>query len=252
MIDLVRATHAEALKLRRTLALWTVVIAPVVTVAMMTANLLSRARPVHLPRDPWTSFVTEGILFLWCILALPLHVTLQAALLSGLEHAEGTWKHLFALPIPRWTVYAAKLLAGALLLAASCVALGALSLVAGLVVGALRPEIGFPPGVPWGSVASEVGLIFLATWLMLAIQVWVSLRWSSFAVPSAVGIAATVAGLVLGISGGAPAWTHYYPWLLPFQSVVRGVQTAPLAVGVIGGLLVAAAGCWDVTRRDVV
>lgn len=94
-------------------------------------------------------------------------------------------------------------------------------------------------------------MIFLASWLMLVIQAWVSVRWSSFAVPCAVGVASTVAGLVLGISGGAPAWTHYYPWLLPYQSVVKSGQTAPLIVGVVGGVVVAIVGCWDVTRRDV-
>lgn len=178
-------------------------------------------------------------------------MTLQTALLSGLEHAEGTWKHLFTLPAPRWTIYAAKVLMGVALLALSCVALGALSVAAGLFVRAARPEIAFPPGVPWEAVASEVGLVFLASLLMLAIQAWVSVRWSSFDVPCTVAVAATVAGLVLGISGGAPAWTHYYSWLLPYQSVVRGGQTGPLIVGVLGGILVAIVGCWDVTHRDV-
>jgi hypothetical protein len=56
--------------------------------------------------------MVNPVLFLWCLLGLPHLVALETALLAGSEHRENTWKHLFALPIPRWTICAAKLLVG--------------------------------------------------------------------------------------------------------------------------------------------
>jgi lantibiotic transport system permease protein len=64
------------------------------------------------------------------VLALPLFITLEVALLAGLEHGQDHWKDLFVLPIPRWTIYTAKLATAALLLALSLVLLGVGVLVA--------------------------------------------------------------------------------------------------------------------------
>ena len=53
-----------------------------------------------------------NVLNLWAILALPLFITLETALLAQTEHSEKHWKHLFALAVPRWVYYAAKWLTG--------------------------------------------------------------------------------------------------------------------------------------------
>ena len=51
-------------------------------------------------RDPaaaWLMFARASSV-LWVFLMLPLFVTLESALLAGLEHGERQWKHLLALP----------------------------------------------------------------------------------------------------------------------------------------------------------
>jgi hypothetical protein len=106
MIDLLLATRMEVFKLRRTLALWASVLVPAAVVAMTTAMNLSRASKTQFDPDQpngWDSLMLDLVLFLWCLVGLPLFVSLEAALLAGLEHRENTWKHLFALPIQRWT-----------------------------------------------------------------------------------------------------------------------------------------------------
>src|SRR5919202_5118550 len=108
MIGLLRATRIEVFKLRRTLALWAAILVPLAVILMTTAMNLSRATGSQFDPDQpnsWDSLMLDLVLFLWCLVALPLFVALETALLAGLEHRENTWKHLFALPIQRWTMY---------------------------------------------------------------------------------------------------------------------------------------------------
>ena len=94
MIVLVRALSAEILKLKRTLALWLVVIAPsVIVVTRFLEWTRYGERMVYLDVNPWTRFA-QSILTIWGMLMLPLFIILEMALLSSYEHAEKQWKHL--------------------------------------------------------------------------------------------------------------------------------------------------------------
>jgi hypothetical protein len=65
------------------------------------------------------------------------------------------------------------------------------------------------------------------------------------------GIAMTVAGMVV-INW---EWGRFYPWALPglvANSFMEGTMPiAEILVGSVGGLVVAIAGGWEFTRRDV-
>ena len=127
MKPLLRALHAERLKLRRTLAGWLCLLAPLVCVLLGTAAFWSA--PGGVQRN-WTMLLTV-VLGIWNGFLLPLFVTLEAALLAGLEHGNAQWKHLLALPLPRGAHYAAKL-----------VVLVVLSMLATAIVVALVPLAG--------------------------------------------------------------------------------------------------------------
>ena len=88
---------------------------------------------------------------------------------------------------------------------------------------------------------------------MITIHTWVSLRWQSFTVASAVGIIATVVGFIVINS---EEFSGYFPWSLPLRAagpLVMDVAEAPLAlpIGLVGGVVVSLLACWHVTRRDV-
>ena len=90
MTALVRALWAEQLKLRGTLALWMCLVAPALVVGLYVLQILTRftggaARTPPPPAEAWLMFA-QSALGLWAFLMLPLLVTLQAALLAGLEH----------------------------------------------------------------------------------------------------------------------------------------------------------------------
>jgi ABC-2 type transport system permease protein len=100
-------------------------------------------------------------------------------------------------------------------------------------------------------ILQRCGLIYLGCWLIIAIQTWVSMRWPSFVVASAVGITFTVAGIMVVQSD----WGSFYPWALPgllINQLGKGdAYTAELLFGSLGGIVAALIGGWDVTRRDI-
>src|SRR5690349_16013582 len=108
MTSLLRALHAELLKLKRTLAVRMIFVAPLL-VALLQFFIALNQRRVPANFKLWEAVFRNG-LTVWAIFMLPLLITLETALLTGIEHSEKQWKHLLALPVPRYTIYAAKLL----------------------------------------------------------------------------------------------------------------------------------------------
>jgi hypothetical protein len=246
------ALKAEQLKVKRTLALWLAPLAPMVIVGLQLAIVLQRESYYRQQdvSDAWGQY-GEQTVFLWSLLMLPLFVTLETALLSNLEHGNQQWKHLFALPIPRGALYAAKQLSGMAVIGLSTVSLYVLLVASGLGLRVLTPGLGFEAAVPWAQLLKYVAMAYLASWLIISIHTWVGLRWHSFAVASAVGIGAVVVSVVLFQSD----WGQWYPWTLPgilTSGLAEGiVPLDKLAMGSLGGVAVALAGGWEVTRRDV-
>lgn len=251
MTAAVRALRAETLKMKRTLALWLVVIVPLAMVGLEFVSMVQRGEYyLRQFEDPWIRFGQQMLLF-WALLALPLFITLETALLGGLEHRNDQWKHLSALPLPRWTVYVAKQVAGMALIGLSIGVLVIFTVLAGLGLQAFKPGIGFTDEIPWGRLIRFAVGVYLASWLIISMHTWISLRWRNFVVATGVGIAATIGALVIAGSDLAA----FYPWTLPgmmSDTFITGeVQWTGLIVGSLGGIVVALWGCRNVTRRDV-
>jgi lantibiotic transport system permease protein len=116
-MSLIRALHAETLKLKRTLAFRMIFVAPLLVVALQFFIAWKQPRP-GAEFNLW-DMVARTSLSVWAVFMLPLLITLETALINGVEHGEKQWKHIFALPVPRHAVYAAKFLIAQALAAAS-------------------------------------------------------------------------------------------------------------------------------------
>lgn len=244
-----RALSAEGLKLRRTLTIAMVFIAPLFPVLLHVLIALTAGDRRPPEGYSWES-TRRSTQFLWLFLMLPLYVSLQTALLGQLEHAPGTWKHLFALPVPRWSVYAAKFLVAVALLGASSLVLAVGMIAVGAGLRAIDPGFGFHGPLPWSDTLGDALITFLASWLIVALHGWVALRWQSVIVALGCGIVATVAGALISQS---ERWSRVYPWSFPVAAVgLNGPpSTSVVVVGVLGGIGVALVALWDLSRRDV-
>jgi hypothetical protein len=252
MSNLTRALWVELLKLKRTLALWLAVILPLGVVAIQFLGTVQRAEfyvAQGLP-NPWLEFGGQTIFF-WTLLALPLFVTLETALLGGLEHSGDHWKQLFARPVSRGAIYGAKLVAAMALVAVSLLALVIQLVVAGWVLSLILPELGFGRAIPWREFVIQIGIAYLGCWLIIALHTWIALRWQSFVVASAAGILLTVAGMI-AINA---EWGTYYPWALSAMALnslqENGSFARELAFSGVGAAVLALFGGLEFTRRDV-
>jgi hypothetical protein len=253
---LLRVLHAEVLKMKRTIALKMVVLSPAVIV-LLILFLASQAPYSTLnlsgTRNKWT-VLANLTLRVWAALMMPLYITLETALIAGLDHSENQWKSLLARPVPRWTLYVAKLVVVTAMTAASTLVLLCGILIDGAILARVQSEAVFGFPVPWTAILRDGAQIMGLAFLALTIQHWVSLRWRSFSVAIGTGIVATVAGgFAVAASQQDGGWPQYFPWALPMLVLAKRPHNieAALFISSALGVAVAAAGCLDFCRREV-
>jgi ABC-2 type transport system permease protein len=256
-MTLLNVLNAEMLKLRRTIAVPMVVLAPTliaVFLFVMGVNAPFSTLNRNGVAGEWTALTRASLRF-WVSLMLPLLITLESALLAGLEHSESQWKSLLARPLPRWNFYAVKLLVGLALIAISSVVLVLGILLNGMILPRVQPELLFALPIPWLNIARQGTEVFCLAFLLLAIQNWIALRWKPFSVAVGAGIVGLVTGFFMFVSGQQGAKElQLFPWSLPML-VLGNTTSLDVATGlifsVIAGTVVAAVGCWDFCRREV-
>jgi len=256
-VTLLNVLNAEMLKIRRTVALPMVVLGPALIalfIFVMGVNAPFSTLNRNGVSGEWAALTRASMRF-WASLMLPLLITLETALLAGLEHSEGQWKSLLARPLPRWNFYAVKLVIGLVLIAISSAVLVLGILLNGAILPRVQPELVFALPIPWLDIAGKGAEVFCLAFLLLVIQNWVAVRWKSFSVPVGVGIVGLVTGFFMFVAGQqGMKELQLFPWSLPI--LVLGSRTS-LDVGSglifsgIVGIFVAAAGCWDFCRREV-
>ena len=244
-MSMLRVLHAELLKLKRTLAFRVIFVLPLL-VALLQFFALLRSRQFAPGFKLWET-LPSNMLAVWAVFMMPLLITLETALLNGIEHGDRQWKHICALPVPRHAIYLAKLIVAQGLTAVSTLILCVLTALVGLAVMRLRPELAASGPVPYGWLAKYACLVWLAAWLIIAIHTWVSIRWSGFAVALGVGIGGTFFALFAASASAG----EYYPWLLPMNVLKDERFTTALLLGVGGGVVAALLGCLEFVRRDV-
>ncbi|GAA4014503.1 hypothetical protein GCM10022408_29640 [Hymenobacter fastidiosus] len=212
-----RCLAADYRKLRRTPALWLALAGGALPVLLNFAIFFFKGQYLVKPgENPWPQYVSMS----WqtaSLLLLPLFVVMLTGLLANVEHRAAGWKHLYALPVGRGAVYVSKLLVVLQLTVAAQVLYAALLLAAGMILGRVRPELGFQTeSVELGAVALMLGHTFLATLGMLGVQYVAALWWRGFVGPLALGIGGIVSALTL------LRWEHVD--LIPYAAPARALQ----------------------------
>ena len=238
----------EGLKLKRTLALAMVVLAPIVVVFLH--GLIGYAGGASLGRGgrpAWPQLVNNAVA-MWTLLMMPLFITLETSLLAGLEHG-GNWKSALTLPVPRWMLYAAKLLLAILLLWGAHAVLVMGIYGAAVILRAVQPALGLTD-LPFEPLTRPMLAVSAAALLGLAIQHWVSLRYHSFPAAIGFGMFAMVSGFVAANSAD---WGRLWPWSLPLHAMrsAEAHDTGLVVAGLVGALIVGLAGCAGFTRREI-
>ena len=237
---LIRTLSAETLKYRRTPALWLALLGPAGLAGLFA--LMHALNPVTLPAAQRWDWLAGNLFQTWAVLFLPLGTAILAALSTNLEHAENHLKHILTLPPPRWLVYSAKLIAVFGLVLSGSVVLGLSYVLVGVLIGASTP-------IPWDTAFRIPLTAFAALAPVLALGVWLGMRWRSFVVGLGVGLGGTVVGLIAMRS--STYWV-FIPWAYPALATqpdtAKAIQALSLAA--LLGVLIILWGAFDFTRRD--
>ena len=219
----------EFRKLNRSLALLLAFVAPALIAAFTFFLMLRDSAPKSY--DNWL-LTGEGI---WAFFMLPMSVTALTALVAQMEHGPKSWDHMRALPLPRWRLYAAKAVSVIAVVALMSVLTLALTWGAVEAASALKPAVRPESAPDLAKHALILVKMLGASMLLIALQLWMALRFASF-VP---GLALGIGGTFFAVVATSAKAGVFMPWQMPVNMVIpeAGRAETALALGGIGGLL---------------
>jgi hypothetical protein len=243
----------EITKLKHSSTLWSSLIFPAFVLMVALMNLLGDyahwiPRPPRPPLDEWNTAL-RPLWTIWVAAVLPFLIAMETAGLASPEHAGKHWKQLYSMPIPRWSIFAAKTMVCALLVGVSFLIFGVGVIGLGLLRSGLF-HLQMAPWIPWGMMLRVAGRAYLASSAIIAIQMWLSMRVSGFAIPVGAALGATLAGTALGPLHLIGWW----PWLMPFDSLPWGIDhvPAPAIVSPVAFVVLTVFAGWRLSHSEIV
>jgi ABC-2 type transport system permease protein len=221
----------EFIKLKRSLVLLICFAAPLCAAGFEIMILLGRPGP-----RPWIQVLGEGAA-VWAYFLLPMAVTALTVLVAQIEHGPRMWNHLMTLPRLRAEIFAAKIIAVVALLAFMTLVLYVALYGALIAAAALIPGVSLTGDAQWADTLSSLFLMDGAALTMTVVQLWLALRFRSFALPLVVGIVGTFLALAIQ----AAHQGIFLPWLAPAYTftITKPSSLAVVIFGYVGGLALA-------------
>lgn len=234
---------AELIKLRRGSAPYILVGGPALLGLLIFLSMTG-------PRPPgsWDQ-VLSGTLQLWTLLILPLSATMFAASYAQMEHRAHGWDFLAAAPVERWKIYLAKIVVAlfGLFLLQLCYLFGVVA-SAGLSSMLFQKDLG---DLDLITAMRASALIWVASLLMMAIQLWASFRLSNFVAPFMVGMTGAIVAIAAVLSRRAEA--DYLPWAFPGHAFTLPAEPnlPTLLASALGAAVVLLLMTIDLVRREI-
>jgi hypothetical protein len=241
----------EWIKVRRTLSFYLCIGAPLLITVIMFLLFYSEGESVMVwaEGDRWLHFA-KMIQTYWAFFFLPLLITLQTALMAGIDHRGQMWNLIYTQPVRRLDVLRAKFFSCFFIMGVSQMLLCPLTIAAGQILRVVNPALGLGDQIPVGEILLLNATVFGLSFLAMAIQIWISLHWDSFITAVSSGVIATVTSIVMANSKIA----KFYPWAMPgllanhyFRMDYPWINLL-YSLGV--GLLVILAGLLDMVSKE--
>jgi lantibiotic transport system permease protein len=226
MLYLLKGIQTEWIKTRQTFVILYVVLCPLLLSVLTFLAFALRTisiNPEEGAKIPdinyWEMFISGGYATL-SYLFLPLFIVLLNTMLYAREHQGNMWKHLYALPVPRWSVFGAKSLYSVILLAVSFVLFIVFLTIAGYLVDFVNPFYKFSTHDNLLGKHLTISVrIFIGGLGIWAIHNWLSLRFKGVGVSMGLAIASiVVTPLVLMGESRMGDWIYVYPYLHAFKA----------------------------------
>ena len=219
----------EFIKLKRTFAFWLTIISAILfPILFFIAYFLKhKTNTPEIGINPWEKFMTtqieNSIPFF-----IPMFIVLITSLIMQIEHKSLGLKHLFALPIPKWSVYFGKLTIVIFAIITTYVYYYIAILLTGALLGLIYPDLAFLNFQPEHLKFIKILFTsFIASLGIIGIQFWLSFRFKNFIVPLGFGMFLAIIGIIIS---QAPQ-SIYFPYSFSVLSVSL-VDKMPITFGV--------------------
>lgn len=217
--------HSEYYKSRKTLGFWCAIILPVLLCTLVTWGVYSKADRLSKlpPMMLWFTY-TSIILNIMGSLLLPIYIVFVGYSVNNVEHKADTWKTLFSLPIPKWSVYAAKYFYALFLVFLCLLLFGLLTFIYGHLLGILNPGLHFKDYNAFSVIMQVYLKLFLSSLGILSIQFLLSLLWADFLKPMGIGFVGTIVGVI------ATTTKWQFAYLFPYSHPLLAIMSISLSV----------------------
>ncbi|MEI3601145.1 ABC transporter permease [Oceanobacillus sp. AG] len=225
-----RMVNVEIFKLKRSFIWLIIIIAPLAMILNGSSNFIRFQDMLTKGDDAaWLKLYVQIVIW-FGILLYPMSIGVLSILISRTEHAENSWKYLLALPFHRSTIYLAKLTNLMLLTGISILFLSFGIYLSGEIIGVQG-------SVPYTLIFGNTLVGWVASWPIISIQLWLSIRFSGIGIP--MGISAITA--IIGVIVTNSQYAKLYIWSYPALSMLpkgEGFDTfSSLSIMVISSIL---------------
>ncbi|RZK25344.1 MAG: ABC transporter permease, partial [Flavobacterium sp.] len=195
MRSLFISIQSEFYKSRKTLAFWAAILLPVIICGLIALGFYANSDDVLKQKWPpvmlWIRLASASMGVMG-MLILPFYVIFMAFSVNNIEHKNDTWKTLFAQPLNKFSIYAAKYLYGVILIAISLILFPLLTYLSGFLLDLLVTGFKFGEVSPAAMLRAFYIKLFFASIGIYSIQFMLSLLWSDFLKPMGVGFVGTI------------------------------------------------------------
>lgn len=251
--------RSEFYKSRKTLAFWAAILLPLLICSFIAFGFFSqsaRISKVHMPAEALWAMYSGSALSIMGMLILPFYVVFMAFSVNNIEHKNDTWKTLFAQPLNKFSIYAAKYLYAVLLIFICLLLFVMLTYLSGNLLHLLIKGFNFNEFNPLGLLSKVYLKLFLSSLGILSLQFIASLIWGDFLKPMGIGFIGIIAGIITATKG----WKYAYmiPYSHPTSVLLAAKDKEPMVLftqEIYSSLIYAAvffiAGYFIVARKSI-
>ena len=208
-----KAFRAELLKLKHSKILNIVMFVPLFFVILGFSNFL-RYRELFTEKgqNVWQQIYTQSSMF-YGLFLIALFITIIMAILVRIENSEDNFKRILTLPVKRSDIYIAKLTVGCGIVFLNLVIFMILTIVAGVIKAPSSVSM------PMNLIYSPM-LCFIASLPVIAIQYYLSMKFSNIAIPLGVGVVFSLPSILIN---NTKYWI-LFPWTYPGRALLNGAN----------------------------
>ncbi|MBU5483424.1 ABC transporter permease [Clostridium sp. MSJ-11] len=231
--------NSDKLKLKGMSLFWISISLPLMIFVYESLNFFFRVEYIEKMTEMfnanslWDYLIFDNSLLLG--LGVPLSITIIASALCNIEHQSNCWKQILSLPIPKTNIYLGKLSWLMISLFISSIALTIGMLLIGFIFN-------FKGNIPWKSLLGDSILVYITSFPIITLQLWLSMTIKNQAFPIAAGAISSMMGLFFAMNKNL-RWLF---WAYPTQASTimlgeKGLTHNPdLRIFIIGSLVI---GC---------